>query len=134
MERLRAVGEERRVALTEIQPPRIEFRKRGNQSRGCLALSASERLHRPEELFVGERARFVLHAPVVASQILPLDDRLGNEFFGRKTLIVFPRAVSCTERILARWRGGVHATRIRCPRYCQESVKYFLEEGSDAIS
>ena len=76
MERLRAEGEQRRVALGEKQTPRIHFHQAPDQRRRSLPLPGCKSSHFSEEFFVREigeeRHARLYHAPFVSSQPLRL--------------------------------------------------------------
>ena len=51
---LGAVREHRGAALPEVEPPCIEFRERGDQTRSCVAFTSGETLHFSNQLAVGK--------------------------------------------------------------------------------
>ncbi len=53
VQRLRAIGEQRRAALPEVQPPRIHYREVRQQLRGCLALVRDQCVYGRQQLGVG---------------------------------------------------------------------------------
>ena len=86
MQTLRAVREQRRVAFTKVQTACVELGKRRDQARRRFTFAPGERLDFPKKLFITEvrrLAKVVVHASVVASQFLPLENRDRGDFHRR---------------------------------------------------
>ncbi|HEX7020559.1 MAG TPA: hypothetical protein VF159_11135 [Gemmatimonadaceae bacterium] len=66
VQHLRAPGEERRAALTQIETPRVQFRERCDERRGRLALLSGKPLHVVEQVTISNvRERWKdLHAHI----------------------------------------------------------------------
>jgi len=77
MQDLRAVREHRGAPLSEVEPPRIELRERGDQMRGSEAFTTGQTLHFRNELAVGTtimNEEWWSHDPGTASQLLQRED------------------------------------------------------------
>jgi hypothetical protein len=67
VEDLRAVGEERPAALTQIEPACIQFSERGNQAGGGVSLDRRQPLHFCQQFTIREHAvvsDLVRHTPL----------------------------------------------------------------------
>lgn len=85
MKNLGAVGEERRAAFTEVEPPGVQRGERGYELDGRLAFARSQARDLGEELLVrkiGETRDRVRHVSGIASQFLPLEDARGQTIIG----------------------------------------------------
>jgi hypothetical protein len=54
VQRLRAVREQRRVALAEVEPPRVELHQRAHERRRGAAFRRRETLYGGEEFIIGQ--------------------------------------------------------------------------------
>ena len=82
MQQLRAVGEQRRAALAEIQPPRIHFRKMRDELRRRLSFVRGQSLHVLDQLDIGQRRGHIekvgLHTPFYHRHLVTLVEARGE--------------------------------------------------------
>ncbi len=75
MKDLRAVGEERRAAFAQVQPPRIELDEGADERGGRSALTSGKSPHFVDELVVRERVGWI---GVHEWSVEGLRDRVGQ--------------------------------------------------------
>jgi hypothetical protein len=96
MEDVRAVGEDRGTAFTEIETPRVQFGEGRDQIGDCHALVFGKSLDLSEKFFVGELSGNMnhLHVSYMASSFLGRGNRrrdaiwISNEFSAIKRPIL----------------------------------------------